>query len=64
MTTIQRLPLLAMLSSVLVLAAGSLGAGHGRPGDATRRGLRRSPAAGPAGLAPAASMTHRRGRML
>ncbi|HEV3293702.1 MAG TPA: hypothetical protein VG123_32380 [Streptosporangiaceae bacterium] len=65
MTIIQRLPMLTVLGGALTLPAawpaGAAGpatadragfAGHGRPGDATPRGLWRSPAAGPAaGLA-------------
>ncbi|HEY6276821.1 MAG TPA: hypothetical protein VIX86_10865 [Streptosporangiaceae bacterium] len=49
MTTIQRLPLLTMLGTALILPAGFPGGtSHGRYGDATPRGLWRSAAAGPA----------------
>jgi hypothetical protein len=68
MTIIQRLPMLTVLGGALIppapWPAGAAGpatadragfagrAGHGHPGDATPRGLWRSPAAGPAaGLA-------------
>jgi hypothetical protein len=55
MTTVQRLPLLTMLGSALVLPGGSAGTGYGRPGDATARGRWRLLAAGPASLALAAT---------
>jgi hypothetical protein len=54
MTTIRWLSPLTMLGSALVLPAGPAGSGHGRPGDATRRGVWRSRAAGPAVPGPAA----------
>ncbi len=51
MTTIRQPSPHAMLGKALVLPAGPAGGGHGRPGDATRGGLWRSRAAGPASLA-------------